>query len=137
MILFMVQKSCEFSHRWDVYIKPCKEWEKLPTSTGARRISEPSTVSITCLLRSGPLNPFFPSCLMTPWGWHEPRCTSAIQGNERISLLIVPFGDELERVLATRKLNMWKTVGENPLVARHSVRFGGKKKKDTPEKEEK
>ena len=26
-------------------IKPCKSWDKLPTSTGDRRISEPSTVS--------------------------------------------------------------------------------------------
>ena len=31
------------------FIKPCKQWDKLETSTGDRRISEPSTVS--CLLR--------------------------------------------------------------------------------------
>ena len=28
------------------FIKPCRYWDKLPTSTGDRRISEPSTVSI-------------------------------------------------------------------------------------------
>ena len=26
------------------FIKPCRKWDKLPTSTGDRRISEPSTV---------------------------------------------------------------------------------------------
>ena len=63
--------------------------------------------------------------------------TRAMQGNERISLRIVPFGGELERVLATRKLNMWKTVGEGPVGGQAQCSFWGQEKKDTPEKEEK
>ena len=31
-------------------ITPCKKWDKLPTSTGERRISEPSTVWSTSFL---------------------------------------------------------------------------------------
>ena len=43
MILLMVQKSCT---TWDVQ-NHCKSWNELPTSTGDRRISEPSTVATT------------------------------------------------------------------------------------------
>ncbi len=42
VVLLMVQKSQTTT--WD--IKPCKQCDKLPTSTGARRMSEPSTVSL-------------------------------------------------------------------------------------------
>ena len=42
-ILLIVQK-CQTTTVWMYRLKPCKEWDKLPTSTGDRRISEPSTV---------------------------------------------------------------------------------------------
>ena len=38
----MVQKS-QTTTVW-MYPKPCKSWDKLPTSTGERRISETSRV---------------------------------------------------------------------------------------------
>ena len=43
LVLLMVQKSP--SQPPGMVQKPCKEWNKLPTSTGERRISEPPTVS--------------------------------------------------------------------------------------------
>ena len=40
----MVQKS-QGQPPFGMYPKPCKEWDKLPTSTGEHRISEPSTAA--------------------------------------------------------------------------------------------
>ena len=42
-LLLLVQKSCI---TWDVTEIPCKYWDKLPTSTVDRRISEPSVLTI-------------------------------------------------------------------------------------------
>ena len=42
-LLLMVQKSYT---AWDVTEIPCKYWDKLPTSTVDRRISEPSVLTI-------------------------------------------------------------------------------------------
>ena len=44
-ILLMVQKSQTTT--WDGDKTPYKQWDELPTSTGDRRISEPSTVCLS------------------------------------------------------------------------------------------
>ena len=45
-ILLVLLLMEEIPNNHPGYIKLCKEWDKLPTSTGACRISEPSTVGL-------------------------------------------------------------------------------------------
>ena len=92
-------------------------------------------------LRSGRLNPFFHLVFMTPWGYPTNLDANTRHARQRTHI----FADRSfwrrarESACHSKVKNMWvKTVEETPFFWPGTVFvFGGKKKKDTMEKEEK